>query len=64
MCYMMHGTSLYGWTNNGMEDLELISNNASNLYYLSDDVVFYMRTKSITVGTKHVEQSKIYMVES
>ena len=64
ICYMMHGTSLYIWTNNGMEDLELVSNHASNLYYMSDDVVFFMKTKAITVGTKTIEQSKIYMVES
>ena len=61
---MMHGKSLYGWTNNGEEKLELIANNASNMYYLSDDVLFFLKTREMKVGQRTVENSRIYMIES
>ena len=37
----MHGTTIYAWTY-GKKELELIAERAHNLYYLSDDQLFYM----------------------
>jgi len=61
MCFMMHGDKLYGW--DGCEQPELIADNASNLYYMSDDQFFYMTTRPLTIQNKEVEHSEIYMVE-
>jgi len=62
MVYVLHGTSLYGWIEG--DELKLIAHNASNLYYLSDDDVFYMQTHEITLFNKHIEHSKVYMLQS
>ena len=64
MCYMMHGKTIYCWTDNGDNILETISINASNLYYMSDDTFFFLKTKEMKIGGKKVEHSNIYMIES
>ena len=62
MCFMMHGTDLWGWTGS---DIKLISKTASNLYYLSDDQVFFLYTseKPLIVGDREVEHSKVQMID-
>ena len=61
--YMLHGTDLWSWTGKG-QSLELVSNNASNLYYMSDDNLCYLSTEDIIVQNKEIKHSKIWLVES
>jgi len=69
---MMHGTNLYAWTDNGENIVEKVKTpgdndkgQAFNLYYMSDDVLFFMKTyKPEVIGNKKVKQSKIFMIES
>jgi hypothetical protein len=58
---MMHGSNLYGWTGKKME---LIDSNAYNLYYLSEDEVFYMTTNDIKYGDQKIEHSVVKMLEA
>lgn len=61
--YIMHGSNLYAWVEK-YQDLKFISNYASNLYYLSDDEVFFMKTFEITLNNKKIEHSKVFKIES
>lgn len=63
MIYIMHGESLYAWTGPGTK-LQKIDTDCHNLYYMSDDVVFYMRTKTVSLDNKHIEHSRIFKIES
>jgi hypothetical protein len=38
--YLLHGTDLYYWVQ-GNEKLQLVEHDATNLYYMSDNVLFY-----------------------
>ena len=53
----MHGDELWSWTK--QKGLNLVSKDASNLSYLSDDIILYMHTnpEKIKVGDKMVEHS-------
>jgi hypothetical protein len=51
---MMHGSTLYAWTDNGEHELENISTNASNLYYLSDDIFFFSKAVPLTISGKTI----------
>ena len=44
MIFLLHGTDLWGW--NSIE-MTLVSKEAHNFYYLSDDQVFFMDTEEI-----------------
>ena len=57
---MIHGTDLWGWTAN--RGLMLISKDAYNIQYLSDDVMFYMHTlpDKIKVQDRMVEHSTVH----
>ena len=57
---MLHGTSLYGWTG---DELMLIDINAYNLYYMSDDSLFFMTTNDIEFNNKTIKHSEIFMIE-
>lgn len=60
---MLHGTDLWCYKQSG--EHVLISENATNLYYLSDDKIFYMHTdpEPLKIGEREVEHSHIYMIE-
>ena len=58
---MLHGKKLVGWDGTGVH--EVISTNARNMYYLSDDKVFFMETHDHQYGHTLVEHSKIKLVE-
>jgi hypothetical protein len=53
MCFMLHGEKLFGWAG----EMELIADNAWNMYYMSDDEFYYMTTKEINVSCKKIEHS-------
>ena len=58
---MLHGTTLYGWTG---KNVEVIDENAYNLYYLSDDECFYMTTEELKLGGEKIEHSVVKMLEA
>ena len=60
MIFFKLETELWGWNSN---KFERISDKAYNVYYLSDDVFFFMETEEIPVGDKKVKQSTIFKVE-
>ena len=64
ICYMLHGTNLWMWADNGqcLEPKKINDAPASNLYYLSDREFFYMETTVSEVQAKSVLCSKIYMI--
>ena len=53
----MHEDDLWSWTK--QRGLNLVSKDASNLSYLSDDVILYMHTNAVKlkVGDRLVEHS-------
>lgn len=57
MFFMIHGDTLWAWKSSGNKDLTCIEDSVSNLYYLSDDQVFYMVTKEIEINGKDIEHS-------
>jgi hypothetical protein len=61
MVFIMHDDELWGWNS---KELDRISQNqASNMYYLSDDSVCYLDTNSIIVGGKHIEHSEVKLID-
>lgn len=48
MVFMLHGNKLVGWDGTGVH--EIISTEARNMYYLSDDKVFFMETHDHQYG--------------
>lgn len=61
MIFALHGNILVGWDGTGKH--EIISKVAKNLYYLSDDKVFFKETHDHRYGEAMVEHSKIFLVE-
>ena len=61
MCFMLHGQHLVGW--NGQGTVQEISSHASNMYYLSDEKVFFMDTHEHNYSTETVEHSEIFLIE-
>ena len=68
----MHGKEFYGWCEtdgnkvtpvNSFLEEPLTNAFCSNYYYNSDDSMFYMVTKEITVNKKKVLHSEIKYVE-
>jgi hypothetical protein len=55
--FILHEDELWTWTK--QRGLNLVSKNASNLSYLSDDIILYMHTNAekLKVGEKMVEHS-------
>jgi hypothetical protein len=69
---MMHGSKFYGWCEtDGCKVTTVMSfcedpdpfGFCSNYYYLSDDSLFFLTTKSISIGKKNVLHSEIMFVE-
>lgn len=50
-----------GWC--GAGKVEKISQCASNMYYMSDDKVFYMDTNEIIIGDEKIMHSEIMLIE-
>ena len=63
MCYILHGSDMFVY-HKSLKTVTLIDKRASNMYYLSDDVIFYKTTEMINFHGHEVEHSKIYMIES
>ena len=63
LIFIMHGSDL--WCQKASGDLVLVSENAFNLYYLSDDKIFFMHTfpEPVRVGKEDVIHSCILMIE-
>lgn len=64
MFFMIHGDTLWAWKSSCNSGLTRIEEGVSNLYYLSDDQVFYMVTTDKKVGGVMVEHSEIKMMEA
>jgi len=48
ICYMLHGTNLWTWSDNGTNKISKINKYpASNFIYLSDRATLYMETEEI-----------------
>ena len=58
---MLHGKILLAW--NGHK-IETIAENASNLYYMSDDQVYFMKTDCLDINGRHIEHSHVYLLEA
>lgn len=59
---MLHGNVLVSW--NGKSGVKPISQIASNMYYMSDEKVFFMDTHEIQYGDEKIEHSEIKIIHS
>ena len=69
----MHKDILYGWCESEGNIVTPVNSLApdpdpkskcSNFYYLSDDMAFYMTTKSVRIGKKKILRSQIKLCEA
>ena len=60
MCFMLHQDEL--WAYSGNLNIEKVSDTAHNLYYLSEDKVFFMESSQVEIGAKTVTHSVIMMI--
>ena len=61
MCFMLHQDELWAYSSNS--NIEKVSGKAHNLYYLSEDKVFFMESSNVDNGAKTVTNSVIMMIE-
>ena len=61
ICYMLHGTNLWMWADNGqcLEPKKINDAPASNLYYLSDREFFYMETQVVNEVLNSNSESRV-----
>mmetsp|Transcript_7702 Transcript_7702/g.11942 ORF Transcript_7702/g.11942 Transcript_7702/m.11942 type:complete len:306 (-) Transcript_7702:3039-3956(-) len=57
---ILHQDDLYVW--NG-DDLEFLSSSITNLYYMSDDQVYYLHTEPAEVNGREVLHSSVYTLD-
>ena len=59
---MLHGTKLVVWRGIDKMPIEVLDDNAHNLTFENDEVIYYMRTVDTTYNSKKVEHSTIFKV--
>jgi hypothetical protein len=56
ICYMLHGTNLWTWSDNGTNKIQKINKHpASNYVYLGDKVFLYMETEEIEMNGQSIQ---------
>ena len=59
---MLHQDELWAYIE-GNEAIEIISDKAHNLYYFSEDKIFFQETVTVEIANRVVKKSAIMMIE-